>query len=131
MNKAKIKTKVKDWWAQNPMTYGETHGKSFFDSKSYEMGTKEFFDRLDREFYSWNRPLHKNSPFDQLFPYKNFKKSRVLEVGCGMGTMLMNWAEKGAQCSAVDLNPTSICQTKKRFKIHNAQYHNFHQHYHM
>ncbi len=113
-----VKKDVQDWWAENPMTYGETHGKTNYSDANYQIGTKEFFDRVDREFYSWNKPLHDQKPFDRLFSYEEYKGKKVLEIGCGLGTMLMNWAKNGAECTGVDLNKTSIEQTKERFKLH-------------
>jgi ubiquinone/menaquinone biosynthesis C-methylase UbiE len=100
------------------MTYGETHGQSSYKDGSFKLGTREFFDRVDQEFYNWNQPLHDKKPFDKLFPYNQFKRKKVLEVGCGLGTMLMNWAKVGANCTAIDLNPVSVEQTKSRFKLH-------------
>ena len=111
---------VREWWAQNPMTYGAAHGQTEYEDGRYEAGSREFFERLDREFYSWNTPLHDERPFGRLFPYETYAPSggRVLEVGCGLGTMAMNWARQGARVSAVDLNPTSIEMTRKRFALH-------------
>ncbi|HQS83351.1 MAG: SAM-dependent methyltransferase [Alphaproteobacteria bacterium 16-39-46] len=111
------KKSIQEWWAKNPMTYGEVHGQTDFKDHHYEMGTLEFFDRLDQEFYSWNRPLHDQKPFDRLFPYNFYQGKKILEIGCGLGSMLMNWARNGADCTGVDLNPTSIEQSKKRFEI--------------
>lgn len=111
------KKNIQNWWAQNPMTYGETHGQTSYSEGQYALGTKEFFERVDHEFYSWNRPLHNQVPFGRLFPYDAYKGGRVLEIGCGLGTMLMNWAKMGADCTGVDLNPTSVEQTKKRFDM--------------
>src|SRR5688572_13182622 len=100
---------IQDWWAQNPMTYGATHGQAVYAEGAYEPGTRAFFERLDEEFYSWNVYLHRDTPFDRLFPYEQYSRGgRVLEVGCGLGTMAMNWARHGAAVSAVDLNPTSV-----------------------
>ena len=111
------KKSIQEWWTQNPMTYGETHGQTNYTDGVYSMGTKDFFDRVDQEFYSWNQPLHDQKPFDRLFPYDLYKGKKVLEIGCGLGTMLMNWAQNEAKCTGVDLNPTSIAQSKKRFEI--------------
>jgi SAM-dependent methyltransferase len=111
------KKEIQGWWAQNPMTYGEVHGQTNFEDGSFELGSPQFFDRLDREFYSWNKPLHEKKPFDRLFPYDQYKGKKVLEIGCGLGTMLSNWAKNGSDCTGVDLNPTSIAQTKKRFNL--------------
>jgi ubiquinone/menaquinone biosynthesis C-methylase UbiE len=111
------KKDIQNWWAENPMTYGETHGQTIFKEHTFQMGTREFFDRIDQEFYRWNTPLHHQKPFDKLFPYDLYQDKNVLEIGCGLGTMLMNWAKNGALCTAVDLNPTSIEQSKKRFEL--------------
>lgn len=109
---------IQDWWAHNPMTYGATHGKTEYADGEYEPGSWAFFERLDREFYSWNTPLHKTKPFDLLFPYERYAAgSRVLEVGCGLGTMAMNWARCGMNVTAVDFNATSIEMTRKRFAL--------------
>jgi ubiquinone/menaquinone biosynthesis C-methylase UbiE len=115
------KDDIQNWWAQNPMTYGATHGQPNFEDESHSLGTQAFFDRLDREFYTWNSPLHEKRPFDRLFPYEEFKNGKILEIGCGLGTMLMNWAKGGANCTGVDLNPTSVEQTIKRFKINDLE----------
>jgi ubiquinone/menaquinone biosynthesis C-methylase UbiE len=113
------KKPIQDWWADNPMTYGSEHGRADYDDRHYEIGSREFFDRLDQEFYSWNTPLHQDRPFDRIFNYTKFgEEARVLEIGCGLGTMAMNWALSGAAVTAVDLNPTSITQTRKRFELY-------------
>ncbi|HEV2705669.1 MAG TPA: class I SAM-dependent methyltransferase [Pyrinomonadaceae bacterium] len=115
---------VQEWWAENPMTYGATHGQTEYADARYEAGSREFFERLDREFYSWNTPLHEEGrPFGRLFPYDLYgaTHARVLEVGCGLGTMAMNWARQGARVTAVDLNPTSIEMTRKRFALHQLE----------
>ncbi len=109
---------VQNWWRDNPMTYAPEHGRADYKDGQYEMGTLAFFERLDQEFYNWNRPLHSKRPFDRLFPYADFVNgAKVLEIGCGLGTLAMNWARNGADITAVDLNPTSIEQTSKRFAI--------------
>ncbi len=109
---------VQGWWAENPMTYGAVHGQSNYTDGLHELGSKEFFDRLDAEFYSWNRPLHMDRPFDRLFPYDRYGPGcNVLEIGCGLGTMAMNWARNGVALTAVDLNMTSVIQTRKRFEL--------------
>jgi SAM-dependent methyltransferase len=112
------KQRVSKWWSENPMTYGSTHGRADYCDGREEIGSREFFASLDREFYSWNTPLHRERPFDILFPYGEFAEGAfVLEIGCGLGTMAMNWALNGAMVTAVDLNPAAVAQTKRRFEL--------------
>ncbi len=110
---------VRDWWADHPMTYGAGHGDTRYAEGDVTFGSRAFFDRLDEEFYSWNRPLHDARPFGKIFPYDAYGAgAKVLEIGCGMGTMAMNWARAGAQLTAVDLNDTAVEQTRARFDLH-------------
>jgi SAM-dependent methyltransferase len=109
---------VERWWAEHPMTYGATHGETVYDDATAELGSSEFFAGVDRQFYEWNAPLHGSRPFDRLFPYDHYgPEDRVLEVGCGMGTMAMNWARTGVQLTAVDLNEVAVGQTRRRFEL--------------
>lgn len=105
-------TDVQRWWADHPMTYGEVHGEA-----ADGLGTPAFFASVDERFLDWNRPLHGSRPFDRIFPYDEYRGARVLEVGCGMGTMASCWAREGAQVTAVDLNPTAVAQTRRRFEL--------------
>lgn len=102
------------------MTYGEEHGKTeYAEHGAVPMGSKEFFAEVDRVFYQWNIPLHtEEGRFSKIFPYRKFQGKEVLEIGCGMGTMAMNWALHGARITAVDLNPTAIEQTRRRFELY-------------
>jgi SAM-dependent methyltransferase len=101
------------------MTYAPTHGESMYGGGAeVDLGSPEFFAAVDRQFYEWNAPLHAQRPFDRLFPYDGYGPSdHVLEVGCGMGTMAMNWARTGAQVTAVDLNEVAVAQTRRRFEL--------------
>jgi ubiquinone/menaquinone biosynthesis C-methylase UbiE len=114
---------VKQWWAQNPMTYTSTHGDRLYVTddgreEALDLGTREFFNRVDATFYKWNLPLHADGiPFGRFFPYAKYRGARVLEVGCGMGTMAMNWARQGARVVASDLNPVAAAQTRRRLQL--------------
>lgn len=103
---------VREWWAEHPMTYGEVHGGS-----AEPLGTPAFFADVDARFLEWNRPLHGERPFERIFPYDRHRGGRVLEVGCGMGTMASCWAREDARVTAVDLNPTAVAQTRRRFGL--------------
>jgi ubiquinone/menaquinone biosynthesis C-methylase UbiE len=113
-----LSKKVEEWWADHPMTYAVVHGDTQYQDATTKPGTPEYFDRIDRQFFEWNTPLHGERPFSKIFPYDRFGKgAKVLEIGCGLGTMAMLWAQAGADVTAVDLNKTSIEQTQKRFDL--------------
>jgi SAM-dependent methyltransferase len=116
------KAAIKEWWAARPMTYGTAHGETSYqrhgDVESLALGTRDFFAAVDNRFYQWNEPLHtRDGFFGRIFPYERYRGGRVLEVGCGLGTMAMNWAEHGARVTAVDLNPVAAAQTAHRFRL--------------
>ncbi len=121
MSNPEAKLAIANWWAEHPMTYGEDHGSfEYVDENGVRTvalpGSREFFERADRRFYSWNSIHHlEDAPFGRLFDYAQYREKDVLEVGCGMGCMAMNWACQGARMTAVDLNHVAVATTRKRF----------------
>jgi 2-polyprenyl-3-methyl-5-hydroxy-6-metoxy-1,4-benzoquinol methylase len=115
-----VKSAIRQWWADYPMTYGDEHGNTEYDANGtrVSLGTREFFEKADETFYRWNEPRHgADGKFSRLFDFRKYRGKRILEVGCGMGCMIMNWAQQGAAVTAVDLNPVSIAQTRRRFEL--------------
>lgn len=123
MSDAPIKERIRDWWAAAPMTYGEQHGNTEYvrpdgTVETVAIGSKRFFELADERFYSWNVPLHTDDGrFGAIFPYAEMRNRDVLEIGCGMGCMAMNWAQHGARITAIDLNEVSVAQTRRRFQV--------------
>jgi 2-polyprenyl-3-methyl-5-hydroxy-6-metoxy-1,4-benzoquinol methylase len=120
-----LKAKIRNWWAGAPMTYGEDHGRATYhrpdgSTETVELGSQRFFELADEVFYRWNRPIHDvTGNFGRIFDYQRYgaTRSKVLEIGCGMGCMAMNWAQHGADMTAIDLNPVAIEQTRRRFEV--------------
>ena len=53
MTEVKDKRNIKDWWADRPMTYGQSHGDPVYqteagDSVAVEMGSRTFFEQVDK-----------------------------------------------------------------------------------
>jgi SAM-dependent methyltransferase len=119
-----VKDSIRDWWATNPMTYAGEHGTTTYvvsdgTRRTVEIGSREFFELADQRFYTWNRPLHTaKARFAKIFDYDLYRGGQILEVGCGMGCMAMNWAQHGGYVTAVDLNPVAVKQTRQRFKLY-------------
>ena len=54
----------------------------------------------------------------ELMGFNQFAGARLLEVGCGMGTDLLQFARGGAICTGIDLTPRSIEITRHRFALY-------------
>jgi ubiquinone/menaquinone biosynthesis C-methylase UbiE len=52
--------------------------------------------------------------------FEAFRGARLLEIGCGMGTDLLQFARGGARCTGIDLTPRSVEITRHRFKLYGA-----------
>jgi ubiquinone/menaquinone biosynthesis C-methylase UbiE len=107
MSLAQEKLRAREQWGQDPC--GAVHGRE------HEFGTREFFDEIERhrynEYASW---------MPRLMGFEQFRGARLLEVGCGMGTDLLQFSRGGARCVGIDLTPRSIEITQHRFKLYGA-----------
>jgi SAM-dependent methyltransferase len=109
---------IQEFWTRSPETYADdAHGGTQFDGKTVEFGTREFFENVDRKFIDERPHMHSDRPFGAIFPYDRYTSGRVLEIGCGMGTMAMQWAKHGSSYTGVDLSPMSIKMSARRFEL--------------
>src|SRR4030095_3402430 len=83
-------------------------GTKFSDA---EMGTSEFFDRVEARRYGkeWHIPIAAD--------FKSASGLKVLEVGCGLGTDGAQFARAGADYTGIDLTEASIELARKRFEL--------------
>ncbi|GAB1430609.1 hypothetical protein MASR2M18_14420 [Ignavibacteria bacterium] len=82
-------------------------------AQNLEVGTLEFYERINQnryeEYATW------------LKDYVNFKRfagKKVLEIGFGMSTDLMQFAEAGAEVWGIDLSPMHLDISQKRFALY-------------
>ena len=105
--------KVKKFWNENPMDYDWDEKRS-----KIKEGSKEFFKIIDKDFFTAADFLEKNKkPFGKIIPFKWIKNKKILEVGCGLGSVSQLMAVHGAQVTSIDLTPRAIRNTNKRFNI--------------
>ncbi len=84
------------WWDALPMTYSD------WDSKDRVPQSEADFIRIEKDFLS-------NNPWlEECFDFSQFKKSKVLEVGCGSGVASCIFAKQGAIVTSVDLSEKAI-----------------------
>lgn len=103
------KQRAVEQWTQDPC--GAVTGGD-------EFGTREFFDSVERARYSDYAPW-----MPSLMGFADFRGARLLEVGCGMGTDLLQFARGGADCVAIDLTPRSVETTRRRFALYGERGH--------
>jgi len=108
MSLAQEKLRAREQWGQDPC------GAEY--DREHELGTREFFDEIERhrynEYAAW---------MPRLMGFENFRGARLLEIGCGMGTDLLQFSRGGARCVGIDLTPRSIEITQHRFKLYGAR----------
>ena len=102
---AEEKVRAREQWSQDPC------GAKY--DREHELGTRQFFDAIERHRYTEYAPW-----MPRVMGFDRFKGARLLEIGCGMGTDLLQFARGGARCTGVDLTPRSVEITRHRFGLY-------------
>jgi SAM-dependent methyltransferase len=102
---AEEKIRAREQWSHDPC------GAEF--DREHELGTREFFDSIERHRYTEYAPW-----MPRVMRFDKFRGARLLEIGCGMGTDLLQFARGGARCVGVDLTPRSVEITRHRFGLY-------------
>lgn len=102
------KRRAREQWTGDPA--GAVYGRE------HEFGTREFFDAVERHRYTDYAPW-----MPEVMGFTEFAGARLLEVGCGMGTDLLQFARGGAQVTGVDLTPRSIQISRQHFAVYGAR----------
>jgi len=100
------KQHAREQWTNDPC--GSTY------VRDRELGTREFFEAVEQHRYSEYAPWMR-----EVMEFENFAGSDLLEIGCGMGTDLLQFSRGGARCTAVDITPRSIEIARHRFALYN------------
>jgi ubiquinone/menaquinone biosynthesis C-methylase UbiE len=101
-----VKNKVRRFWNSSPCgTYLAKHKE----------GTLGYYKEIDRLRY--NQMPYAYSYLPKVAGFADYKGKMVLEIGCGVGTDLSQFARNGATVTGVDLTPKGIELAKKRFKV--------------
>jgi ubiquinone/menaquinone biosynthesis C-methylase UbiE len=97
-----LKQRVRAFWQEHPC------GTKFSDA---EMGTREFFDRVEQHRYEkeWHIP--------EAGGFAATGGLKVLEIGCGLGTDGAQFAKAGADYTGIDLTEASVELARKRFEL--------------
>lgn len=100
MNGTELTERIKDYWNNN------IHD---VDLSEHELGTNEFFEDLKEYHFG---------KLDYLLPILHSPRYRdkdVIELGCSLGTDLVEFARTGARVTGVDLSEKSVELAKQNF----------------
>lgn len=95
---------VKNYWNSRPCNVRHS---------SKDVGSLEYFEEVESKKFFVEPHIIPFSDFPQ------WKGKSVLEIGCGLGTMAINFARNGAHYTGVELSEESLNLAKKRFDVYN------------
>lgn len=79
---------------------------------NHNIGTQAYFDEVEyRKFRAEPHIL-------DFSEFSRWRGQRVLEIGCGIGTMAINFARFGARYTGVELSAASLDITRQRFEVY-------------
>src|SRR5215470_6347777 len=96
------KRRAREQWTADPCGSHVARGIAF--------GTRLYFDRIEDYRYRVYAPWMRD-----VIGFDRYPDSRLLEVGCGTGTDLLQFARGGSRVVGIDLTPRSIEITRQRF----------------
>lgn len=99
----KIK-QVMDYWNKQPCNIER--------GRPYKLWTKEYFDHVEKVRYECEPVIPKFANFAE------WKGKRILEVGCGIGTELINFARASADVTGIDVSENSISKAGQRLELY-------------
>lgn len=95
---------VKNYWEKNTPQHWYSKKKP---------GTKEYYDEIQTVRYTKKYPH-----LLKLAGFNKHKGQKVLEIGCGQGTDLLQFAKNGAKVTGIDLTEGAIGRSKAMFKCY-------------
>ncbi len=96
-------TEVQNYWDSRPCNIRHSNK---------EFGTKEYFDEIETRKYFIEPHIPSFAEFEK------YKDKKVLEIGCGICTSVINFCRSGANVTAVDISQESLNIARKRLQVY-------------
>lgn len=94
---------VKQFWNDRPCNIKHS---------DKELGSFEYFEEVQQKKFIAEPHI------PEFCEFEKWQGQRVLEIGAGIGTMAINFAQHGADYTGVELSETSLALTKRRFEVY-------------
>lgn len=95
---------LRNFWERNPVAAAAIRPRP---------GTAEFFAAFER----LRQAVEPRAVQEEIYSFDSFAGKAVLEVGCGNGYLLSQYAHHGAGTCGIDLTWTAMDLTRKRFVL--------------
>ena len=106
-----LQAESKGWWETNPMSY------DWHRTLQAPEGTREFYDGIDRRFFTSSSFYRGKRPFEKWIPFDQLKGKRVLEIGCGLGAHAQLLSEAECNLTCIDLTEKGVANTRRRLNL--------------
>lgn len=103
MASSSLKDRVQEFWERDPCGTKDA---------TLPPGTPEFFEEVERQRFEGDEFMFEVAGFNR------WSGRKVVEVGCGLGTDLLQFARGGARVHAVDLTESAVALTRKRLHLY-------------
>lgn len=104
MTNIKEEQAVRDYWDKEPC--------DTIYAKDSPEASLEYFEEIEEGRYKYQSFIFSFAQFTR------WHKKKVLEIGCGCGTDLLQFAKAGADVYGIDMSPHSVELTKKRLALY-------------
>ncbi|MDQ3776864.1 MAG: class I SAM-dependent methyltransferase [Pseudomonadota bacterium] len=92
--------------------YWNKHPNAVQKGAGHEVGTREFFEAVEAHRYGAEPCILTMAGFEDA------RGKTVLEIGCGQGTDLLQFARHGAEVHGLDYTPAGIGLARRRFQVY-------------
>jgi 2-polyprenyl-3-methyl-5-hydroxy-6-metoxy-1,4-benzoquinol methylase len=99
-------SRVKEYWDRRPCNIRHS---------TQSVGSKEYFDEVEARKYLVEPHIPAFAEFEK------WRGKKVLEIGCGIGTDTVSFADHGASVTSVDLSEKSLDLARQRTAVYGVQ----------